>query len=100
MLLYKDNPFLALCNDMTILALYLLTIYGAVQLYQRKYYLFQTGLLSSGQRNGPGDGGRAVKVPPHREAEAKETFKINQFNLVASDMMALNRTLPDYRMEE
>ena len=62
--------------------------------------LSQTGLLSGSQRNGPGDGGRAVKVPSDREAEAKETFKINQFNLVASDMMALNRTLPDYRMEE
>lgn len=62
--------------------------------------IFPKGLLSGGQRNGPGDGGKAVKVPSDREAEAKETFKINQFNLVASDMMALNRTLPDYRMEE
>ena len=51
-------------------------------------------------RNAPGDGGKGVKVPPEKEAKAKETFKINQFNLVASDMMALNRTLPDYRMEE
>lgn len=40
-----------------------------------------------------------MKIPPEREAEAKETFKINQFNLVASDIMALNRTLPDYRMD-
>lgn len=58
------------------------------------------GLLQGSQPLRPGDGGRMVKIPVEREAEAKETFKINQFNLVASDMMALNRTLPDYRMDE
>lgn len=47
----------------------------------------------------PGDNGRAVVVPKHREAESKELFKINQFNLIASDMMSFNRTLPDYRMD-
>ncbi|XP_012944657.1 polypeptide N-acetylgalactosaminyltransferase 1 isoform X2 [Aplysia californica] len=58
------------------------------------------GLLPGSAPNGPGDGGKPVKVPADREAEAKETFKINQFNLVASEMMALNRSLPDYRMDE
>jgi len=47
----------------------------------------------------PGDNGRAVAVPREKEAESKELFKINQFNLIASDMMSLNRTLPDYRMD-
>ena len=47
----------------------------------------------------PGDNGRAVNVPKEKEAESKELFKINQFNLMASDMMSLNRTLPDYRMD-
>ena len=47
----------------------------------------------------PGDNGRGVGIPKDRQAESKELFKINQFNLVASDMMSLNRTLPDYRME-
>ncbi|KAL3832145.1 hypothetical protein ACJMK2_023816, partial [Sinanodonta woodiana] len=47
---------------------------------------------------GPGEQGKAVIIPPERQNEAKEKFKINQFNLVASDMMSLNRSLPDYRM--
>lgn len=46
----------------------------------------------------PGDMGKAVLIPPDREEESKEKFKIHQFNLVASDMMSLNRTLPDYRI--
>ncbi|BFY99015.1 hypothetical protein BsWGS_02056 [Bradybaena similaris] len=61
--------------------------------------IFPKGLLQGSQPLRPGDGGQTVKIPPEREAEAKETFKINQFNLVASDIMALNRTLPDYRMD-
>jgi polypeptide N-acetylgalactosaminyltransferase len=47
----------------------------------------------------PGDNGKGVVIPKEKEAESKEAFKINQFNLVASDMMSLNRTLPDYRMD-
>ncbi|ESN97563.1 hypothetical protein HELRODRAFT_114203 [Helobdella robusta] len=47
----------------------------------------------------PGHNGAPVVVPPELEAEAKELFKINQFNLVASDMMSPNRTLPDIRNE-
>lgn len=47
---------------------------------------------------GPGEMGKAVIIPPEREAESKEKFKINQFNLVASELMSLNRSLPDYRI--
>ncbi|KAF6026707.1 GALNT1 [Bugula neritina] len=48
--------------------------------------------------NRPGDGGKAVVIPKHLEAEAKEKFKVNQFNLLASELMSLNRSLPDYRL--
>lgn len=48
---------------------------------------------------GPGEMGKPVMIPLDRQAESKEKFKINQFNLVASDMISLNRSLPDYRMD-
>nr|CAB3248260.1 polypeptide N-acetylgalactosaminyltransferase 1 [Phallusia mammillata] len=49
--------------------------------------------------NGPGEMGKAVIIPKEKEQEKKEKFKINQFNLMASEMIALNRSLPDVRME-
>ncbi len=45
----------------------------------------------------PGENGKAVQVPAVRKDEAKRRFKENQFNIVASDMVALNRSLPDQR---
>lgn len=48
----------------------------------------------------PGDGGKAVHIPESMKDRSKDTFKINQFNLIASDMMSLNRTLPDYRLSQ
>ena len=59
--------------------------------------MYFTGLIEK-YPTGPGEMGKAVIIPPEREAESKEKFKINQFNLVASEMMSLNRSLPDYRI--
>ena len=43
--------------------------------------------------DGPGEGGTAVKIPPELEEKRKEMFKENQFNLMASNMISVNRTL-------
>jgi hypothetical protein len=47
--------------------------------------------------NWPGEQGRGVKIPQNLKATAKKRFKENQFNIVASDLIALNRAVPDQR---
>ncbi|XP_044253613.1 polypeptide N-acetylgalactosaminyltransferase 5 isoform X1 [Tribolium madens] len=47
----------------------------------------------------PGEMGKAVHIPPEQEGLMKEKFKLNQFNLLASDMISLNRSLADVRLE-
>lgn len=47
----------------------------------------------------PGEMGKAVHIPPEKEALMKDKFKLNQFNLLASDMISLNRSLADVRLE-
>lgn len=47
----------------------------------------------------PGEMGKPVHIPPERESEMKEKFKLNQFNLMASDMISLNRSLADVRLD-
>jgi len=53
-----------------------------------------------GDRELPGEMGKAVDIPDDRKEEAEKTYSINQFNLVASDMISLNRSLADARHEE
>ncbi|KAG7282206.1 hypothetical protein CRUP_034953 [Coryphaenoides rupestris] len=50
-------------------------------------------------REGPGEGGKPVVISKDNQEKMKEMFKINQFNLMASEMIALNRSLPDVRLE-
>lgn len=47
----------------------------------------------------PGELGKAVHIPTEQEAEMKEKFKLNQFNLMASDMISFNRSLADVRLD-
>ncbi|TNN18722.1 Polypeptide N-acetylgalactosaminyltransferase 13 [Schistosoma japonicum] len=44
-----------------------------------------------------GDMGRPVILPASLQAESKRTFSINEFNLVASDLIGLRRNLDDFR---
>ncbi|XP_001602037.2 polypeptide N-acetylgalactosaminyltransferase 5 isoform X1 [Nasonia vitripennis] len=49
-------------------------------------------------RDSPGEMGKAVHIPPEQDAIQQELFKLNQFNLMASDMISLNRSLKDVRL--
>lgn len=49
--------------------------------------------------DGPGEMGKPVVIAKDQQEKMKEMFKINQFNLMASEMIALNRSLPDVRLE-
>ncbi|XP_033639196.1 polypeptide N-acetylgalactosaminyltransferase 13-like [Asterias rubens] len=46
---------------------------------------------------GPGEMGKPVHIEPENKAESDRLFKINEFNLMASDRISLNRSLPDVR---
>lgn len=45
----------------------------------------------------PGELGKAVRIPDAQKTQMLEKFKENQFNLMASDMISLNRSLADVR---
>lgn len=58
-----------------------------------------TAVLQPLGPSGPGEMGKPVVIPQEKQAEMREKFKINQFNLMASEMISVNRTLPDVRMD-
>lgn len=60
---------------------------------------WQAPVINSNPRSWPGENGKAVVIAKEEEALKNEKFKLNQFNLLASDRIALNRTLPDVRMK-
>lgn len=47
-----------------------------------------------------GANGKPVVIPPRESLIMQRMFQVNRFNLLASDRIPLNRTLPDYRKKE
>ena len=45
----------------------------------------------------PGEEGKAVIIPENMKIISDKRFKENQFNIIASDMIALDRKIPDKR---
>ncbi|KAH8287928.1 hypothetical protein KR018_007301 [Drosophila ironensis] len=62
----------------------------------KKWFLAPTVQEAKGK---PGELGKPVKIPADMKDLMKEKFKENQFNLLASDMISLNRSLTDVRLE-
>lgn len=44
-----------------------------------------------------GENGQPVVIAPKDLLEMQQQFQINRFNIMASDRIPLNRTLPDVR---
>jgi len=47
----------------------------------------------------PGEYGTAVTLDKDEEKDYKTKFDLNKFNLIASDKIALNRSIPDFRLD-
>ncbi|KIH67168.1 hypothetical protein ANCDUO_02505 [Ancylostoma duodenale] len=56
--------------------------------------------LKSFQAPEHGEQGVGVLVPAEKAAEKDKRFLENQFNVMASEMISVNRSLPDYRSTE
>jgi polypeptide N-acetylgalactosaminyltransferase len=66
---------------------------------QLKLHLWRPAKVVKESKGSPGEMGAAVHIAPENEAKQQELFKLNQFNLMASDMISLNRSLKDIRLE-
>ncbi|CAG2170736.1 unnamed protein product, partial [Oppiella nova] len=56
-------------------------------------------VLKSNPSHWLGENGKAVIIGKDEEELKNEKFNLNKFNLLASDRIALNRSLPDVRMD-
>ena len=63
--------------------------------YQQNINQHKIGKLRENDQklNEPGKGGAAVVIPPELAGKNKSTFAENQFSLLASDMISVNRSL-------
>lgn len=73
--------------------------YDKRQYKQSELHLWTPARIVREIKGSPGELGSAVRIPPERDAEQQELFKLNQFNLMASDMISFNRSLKDVRLD-
>ncbi|XP_066597733.1 polypeptide N-acetylgalactosaminyltransferase 5 isoform X1 [Prorops nasuta] len=66
---------------------------------QSEIHLWRPARTVRENKGSPGEMGSPVQIPADQEAKQQELFKLNQFNLMASDMISLNRSLKDVRLE-
>ncbi|KAK0079356.1 hypothetical protein PV325_001360 [Microctonus aethiopoides] len=66
---------------------------------QSELQLWRPAKVIRESKGSPGELGSAVHIGREDEAKQQELFKLNQFNLMASDMISLNRSLKDVRLE-
>ncbi|KAK2178567.1 hypothetical protein NP493_535g01054 [Ridgeia piscesae] len=52
------------------------------------------------KKTGPGEGGEVVVLSPEEQKEADRLFRKEAFNIVASDKIAMDRRIPDTRIDE
>ena len=64
----------------------------------QKFFREDNSQLPTNPPDWPGENGMPVIVPESRKREAEERFKENYFNIVASETIALNRSIPDQRL--
>lgn len=48
---------------------------------------------------GAGEGGRPVQLSPRELIKAKELYTLHSYNILVSDRISINRSLPDMRSE-
>ncbi len=69
------------------------------RLMSSSLFLPQLTVMRSNPSSWPGENGKGVDLPKDQEKLKEEKFKLNQFNLIASDMIALNRSINDVRLD-
>lgn len=62
-------------------------------------FLSSISLTKSVPCSPAGENGVAVVLDKDEEKDYKAKFDLNKFNLIASDKIALNRSLPDFRLD-
>lgn len=68
-----------------------------IEYYPGALVNWQPNVIATSPVDGPGELGKPVIIPDEQTEEMKERFKEHQFNIMASDMISLNRTLMDHR---